>query len=83
MILYSIFHILRIPRNFCREELAAAIDFLRVLEGVKLWPVAGSQLAGKQADSKLSQGQDVNKQLSLLKMLLRSEIERLQASVSA
>ncbi len=63
----------------CREELAAAVDFYRVLEGVKLWPVAENSLAGKQAVPKTEQGQSVNKQLSLLKMLLKSEIERLQA----
>ena len=62
-----------------REELAAVIDFLRVLEGVKLWPISDHQMLGRQAAAKIQQGQDVNKQLSLLKMLLKSEIERLQA----
>ena len=65
-----------------REELAAAADFLRVLEGVKLWPVSDHQMNGKQAAAKPQQEQDVNKQLSLLKMLLRSEVKRLQARIS-
>ena len=63
----------------CREELAAAEDFLRGVEAVKVWPSLPVNLVNKSMASCSAERPGIEEQLSLLKMLLRAEIERLQA----